>query len=392
MRRLVERCCGLDVHKDTVTACIRVPDPSGGQRQELRTFSTMTRGLLTLRDWLNALGVTLVTMESTGVYWKPVYYVLEDDFECWLVNARHYRNVPGKKTDTEDAEWLCELAQHGLVRPSFVPPKEIRELRDLTRYRKAQIQERTREVQRLDKVLQDAGIKLSSVASQVMGKSGRAMLDALVSGTTDPEVLAALARGRLRSKIPALRDALLGRFAPRHALIVGHILAHIDFLDEAIDDLSDEVERVIAPFADKVELLDSIPGVDKRIAETLIAEIGVDMGRFPDHHHLASWAGMSPGNNQSGASNAPPRPPRAPSGCGARWWRRPTQPPTTRAPTSQPSTTASGAGEAPRRPPSLSVTPSSSAPTSCFCAASPTKNSAATTSCSADPERPTCAG
>jgi transposase len=303
MRSLVERCSGLDVHKDTVTACVRVPDQTGGQRQELRTFATTTRSLLTLRDWLKALGVTLVAMESTGVYWKPVYYVLEDDFECWLVNARHYRNVPGKKTDVEDAEWLCELAQHGLVRPSFVPPKEIRELRDLTRYRKAQIQERTREAQRLDKILQDAGIKLSSVASRVMGKSGRAMLEALVSGTTDPEVLANLARRRLRSKLPALKDALEGRFARRHALIVGRILAHIDYLDEAIDDLSEEIDRVIAPFADKVELLDTIPGVDKRIAETLIAEFGVDMSRFPDDHHLASWAGMCPGNDQSGGKH-----------------------------------------------------------------------------------------
>jgi transposase len=203
----------------------------------------------------------------------------------------------------EDAEWLCELAQHGLVRPSFVPPKEIRELRDLTRYRKAQIQERTREAQRLDKILQDAGIKLSSVASRVMGKSGRAMLEALVSGTTDPEVLANLARRRLRSKLPALKDALEGRFARRHALIVGRILAHIDYLDEAIDDLSEEIDRVIAPFADKVELLDTIPGVDKRIAETLIAEFGVDMSRFPDDHHLASWAGMCPGNDQSGGKH-----------------------------------------------------------------------------------------
>jgi transposase len=303
MRSLVERCSGLDVHKDTVTACVRVPDQAGGQRQELRTFATTTRSLLTLRDWLKALGVTLVAMESTGVYWKPVYYVLEDDFECWLVNARHYRNVPGKKTDVEDAEWLCELAQHGLVRPSFVPPKEIRELRDLTRYRKAQIQERTREAQRLDKILQDAGIKLSSVASRVMGKSGRAMLEALVSGTTDPDVLANLARRRLRSKLPALKDALEGRFARRHALIVGRILAHIDYLDEAIDDLSEEIDRVIAPFADKVELLDTIPGVDKRIAETLIAEFGVDMSRFPDDHHLASWAGMCPGNDQSGGKH-----------------------------------------------------------------------------------------
>ena len=229
-------------------------------------------------------------MEATGVYWKPIYYMLEDDFELWLLNARHLKNVPGRKTDVKDAEWICQLVEHGLVRPSFVPPKEIRELRNLTRYRKAQIEERTREVQRLEKVLQDAGIKLSSVATRVLGASGRAMLDALVGGTTDPEVLAELARGRLRSKLPALRDALEGSFSSHHALMVGKILAHIDYLDESIDDLSVEIERVIAPFSEQVELLDTIPGVNRRTAETLIAEIGVDMSQFPTHRHLASWA------------------------------------------------------------------------------------------------------
>jgi transposase len=225
--------------------------------------------------------------------------MLEDDFECWLLNARHLKNVPGRKTDVQDAAWICQLVEHGLVRPSFVPPKEIRELRNLTRYRKAQIEERTREIQRLDKVLQDAGIKLSSVATRVLGASGRAMLDALVSGTTDPQVLAELARGRLRSKLPALRDALEGCFSSHHALMVGKILAHVDYLDESIADLSAEVERMIAPFSDKVELLDTIPGVDRRMAETLIAEIGVEMDQFPTHKHLASWAGMCPGNEES---------------------------------------------------------------------------------------------
>jgi transposase len=303
LKRIVERCCALDVHKDTVTACVRVPDAGGGRRQEVSIFSAMTHGLLALRDWLKVLGVTLVAMESTGVYWKPVYYVLEDDFECWLVNARHYRNVPGRKTDAKDSEWLCELAEHGLVRPSFVPPKEIRELRDLTRYRSAQIQERTREVQRLDKVLQDAGVKLSSVASQVLGVSGRAMLDALVTGGADPEALAELARGRLRAKLPALKEALAGRFTGHHALLIGSILAHIDYLDEAIGNLSAEIDRVIAPFEAQVELLDTIPGVNRRIAEVLIAEMGVDMSRFPDHRHLASWAAMCPGNDQSGGKH-----------------------------------------------------------------------------------------
>ena len=289
----------LDVHKSSVTACVRISEQSGTLRQEIREFATTTRGLLLLRDWLVSFEVRLVGMEATGVYWKPIYYMLEDDFELWLLNARHLKNVPGRKTDVKDAEWICQLVEHGLVRPSFVPPKEIRELRNLTRYRKAQIEERTREVQRLEKVLQDAGIKLSSVATRVLGASGRAMLDALVDGTTDPEVLAELARGRLRSKLPALRDALEGSFSSHHALMVGKILAHIDYLDESIGDLSAEIERVIAPFSEQVELLDAIPGVNRRTAETLIAEIGVDMSQFPTHRHLASWAGMCPGNEES---------------------------------------------------------------------------------------------
>jgi transposase len=299
VERIVERCAGLDVHKSSVTACVRIAEASEGLHQEIREFATTTRGLLLLRDWLASFEVRLVGMEATGVYWKPIYYMLEDDFELWLLNARHLKNVPGRKTDVKDAEWICQLVEHGLVRPSFVPPKEIRELRNLTRYRKAQIEERTREVQRLEKVLQDAGIKLSSVATRVLGASGRAMLEALVGGTTDPEVLAELARGRLRSKLPALRDALEGCFSSHHALMVGKILAHIDYLDESIDDLSVEIERVIAPFSDKVELLDTIPGVNRRTAETLIAEIGVDMSQFPTHRHLASWAGMCPGNEES---------------------------------------------------------------------------------------------
>jgi transposase len=299
METLIERCAALDVHKDSVTACVRVPEEGGRRRQERRSFSTTTRGLLVLLDWLRSYRVTVVGMESTGCYWKPVYYLLEDHFECWLLNAQHLRNVPGRKTDMADAEWICQLVEHGLVRPSFVPPRPIRELRDLTRYRKAQIEERTREIQRLDKVLQDAAIKLSSVASDVLGVSGRAMLEALVAGTHDPNVLAELARGRLRQKLPALREALAGRFSGHHALIVGQILAHVDFLDESIAVLSERVDEVIAPFADKVALLDTIPGVSKRAAEVLLAEIGPDMGVFPTDAHLASWAGMCPGNNES---------------------------------------------------------------------------------------------
>ena len=299
MDTVVERCAGLDVHKDVVVACVRTPGSGRQRAQTTRTFGATTVELLALRDWLVAEGVSLVGMESTGVYWKPVYYVLEDEIECWVLNARHLKNVPGRKTDVADAEWICQLVEHGLVRASFVPPKEIRELRNLTRYRRAQIEERSREAQRLDKILQDAGIKLSSVASRILGVSGRAMLAALVEGTTDPDVLAELARGVLGKKLPALREALEGRFGPHHGLLVGQILAKLDFLDEAITNLSAEIDRVVAPFAAQVQLLTTIPGVERRSAEELIAEIGVDMTRFGTSERLASWAGMCPGHHES---------------------------------------------------------------------------------------------
>lgn len=305
MDTIYERVGGLDVHKDTVVACARVID--GRQvSEELAEFGTTTDELLALRDWLDAHRVQVIGMESTGVYWKPVFYILEDlgpGTECWLLNARHLRNVPGRKTDMADAAWIAKLVQHGLVRPSFVPPKPIRELRNLTRYRKAQIQERTREAQRLDKILQDAGIKLSSVASDVLGRSGRAMLEALVAGSRDPETLAELARGALRRKIPMLRAALTGRFSAHHALLVGEVLAKLDYLDEAIGRLSNEIDRLLIPFARQVELLDTIPGVDRRCAQAIIAEIGVDMSRFGHSARLASWAGVCPGQHQSAGRN-----------------------------------------------------------------------------------------
>ena len=216
MESLIERCAGLDVHKETVAVCVRVPGLTGAREQYVRTFGTMTADLLALRDWLTAQSVTQVAMESTGVYWKPIYYVLEEAFTCLLVNAAHMRNVPGRKTDVQDCVWIAQLLEHGLLRGSFVPPVPIRELRDLTRYRKGLIQERVREAQRLQKVLEDAGVKLASVATDILGVSGRAMLDALVQGTTDPAVLAELARGRLRAKLPALRAALAGRFRGHH--------------------------------------------------------------------------------------------------------------------------------------------------------------------------------
>jgi transposase len=299
MDRLIERCAGLDVHKASVTATVRVAGEQGARQTQTRTFRTTTAGLVLLGDWLASFGVTVVGMESTGVYWKPVYYLLEDEFECWLLNAQHLKNVPGRKTDVADSVWICQLVEHGLVRPSFVPPRPIRELRDLTRYRKALIQERTREAQRLHKVLEDAGVKLACVASDPLGVSGRAMLEALVGGTHDPQVLADLARGRLRAKLPALREALEGRFGAHHGLLVSEMLARIDQLDEAIDRLSGEVARVTAPLSPLLALLMTIPGVSRRTAEVIMAEIGPDMGRFRTAGHLASWAGICPGNNES---------------------------------------------------------------------------------------------
>ena len=298
MERIVERPGALDVHRASVTACVRVWHERK-LTEHVAEFQTTVQGLLALRDWLEALAVKQVAMEATGVYWKPVWAVLEDRFELMLVNARHVKQVPGRKTDVKDAQWLCQLLEAGLLRGSLVPPKPIRTLRNLTRYRKTQINDRQREAARLHKILEDTGIKLGCVASDIMGKSGRDMLDALVQGTTDPIVLADLARGKLRTKIPALREALEGRFDTEHALIVGQILAHMDFLADAIDRLSDAIEEQIAPFARQRDLLMTIPGVKQRTAEVLIAEIGVDMNAFPTPKHLASWAGVCPGHDES---------------------------------------------------------------------------------------------
>jgi len=296
---IVERAAALDVHKAQVTACVRIPEADGTRRSEVVEFSTMVGGLLTLRDWLKAHGVSQVAMEATGVYWKPVWAVLEDEFELLLVNARHVKQVPGRKTDVKDSEWLCQLLEAGLLRASFVPPKPIRALRQLTRYRKAQIKERQREANRLHKALEDTGIKLDCVATDILGVSGRAMLDALCHGTTDPELLADLAKGKLRKKIPVLKQALEGRFEPLHALLVSSILAHLDFLDEQIERLSEAIEEQLRPFAPAVQLLRSVDGIETRTAQNILAEIGVDMSVFPSAEHLASWAGQCPGNDQS---------------------------------------------------------------------------------------------
>jgi len=299
MEMVVERVAGLDVHKASVTACVRVPTEPGEREEHVETFATTVPSLLGLADWLEVHGVTQVAMEATGVYWKPIWAILEDRFTCILVNARHVKQVPGRKTDVTDAQWLCRLAEAGLLRASLVPPKPIRDLRNLTRYRKAVIRDRQREAGRLHKLLEDTGIKLDCVASDLLGKSGRAMLAALIDGTTDPNVLADLALGKLRVKLPALREALQGRFDHHHAVIIGRILAHIDYLDETIAELSTEIETQIAPLTSAVQALCTIPGIQRRTAEVLIAETGGDMQAFPTAKHLASWAGVCPGNDES---------------------------------------------------------------------------------------------
>lgn len=303
MERQLERCGGLDVHKETVAACVRVGGRTGQAEQHVQTFGTTVGDLLVLRDWLAAHGVTHVAMESTGVYWKPVFYALENDFTCLLVNAAHIKQVPGRKTDVKDCVWIAQLLEHGLLRGSFVPPAPIRDLRDLTRYRKALIHDRTRVANRLHKALEEAGMKLASVASDILGVSGRAMLAALVQGTTDPAVLADLARGRLRGKLPALRQALASRFRPHHAFVIGQLLAHLDYLEDAIMTLSAEIERVMAPWAEPLRRLDTIPGINQRTAEVILAEVGADMSVFPSARHLASWAALCPGHHESGGKH-----------------------------------------------------------------------------------------
>lgn len=307
---VLERCAGIDVGKDGVVACVRTPGAGGrGRHKQTRSYRSFVGDLEAMADWFADESVTEVAMEATGSYWKPVWDVLEPRaFELKLVNAHHLKILPGRKSDVLDAEWIAELLEHGLLRGSFVPPRVIRELRDLTRYRKRLVQTHTQECQRIQKTLEDAGIKLDSVASHVMGVSGRAMLRALIAGERDPETLAELAKGKLRKKIPELRRALQGRFSDHHALLIGMSLDHIDHLEAAMARLDHQIDALFAtntseagiPFAQARDHLDTIPGVAKRAAEAIIAEIGVDMARFPTAGHLASWAGMAPGNNITG--------------------------------------------------------------------------------------------
>lgn len=299
MRIVYKRCCGLDVHKKVIVACLLTLESDGELRKEIRKFGTMTKDLLALLDWLQQAGCTHVAMESTGVYWKPIYNILEGQLQVVVVNAQHLKKVPGRKTDVLDAEWLTECFQLGLLRASFIPPAPVREVRDLTRYRTTLIRERGRTANRLQKVLEDANIKLASVVTDIQGLSAKAMLEAIAAGTSDPEVLAQLARGLLRKKRPQLVEALAGRAKPHHRFLIAEHLSQIEYLEEAIQRLSKELEERFRPFEADIEFLDSIPGIGRQTAEVLLAEIGWDMSRFPSDKSLASWAGMCPGNNES---------------------------------------------------------------------------------------------
>ena len=299
MEILYHCCAGLDVHKKTVVACIRRLGPDKQAEDLVRTFGTMTADLLELADWLAAHAVVHVAMESTGVYWKPVFHLLEDRFQILLVNAQHIKQVPGRKTDVKDCQWIAQLLQHGLLRASFIPPQPIRELRDLTRQRSQLVAERASVSNRIQKVLEDANIKLSSVASDVLGVSGRAMIAALIGGETEPDRLADLARRRLRGKIPQLRQALKGHVTEHHRFMLRTLMDHVRHLEDLIERLDRRIAEAMSPFAQATERLVTIPGVNRRAAEVIVAEIGTDMTKFPGAGHLSSWAGMCSGNHQS---------------------------------------------------------------------------------------------
>jgi len=291
-----ERCCGLDIHKKLIVACSITP-----KGKEIQSFGTMTEDIISLVEWVKSKECSRVAMESTGVYWKPIYNLLElNEVETTLViNAQHIKAVPGRKTDVKDAEWIADLLRHGLLKGSYIPDRDQRELRELVRYRRSLIEERTREVNRLQKILEGANIKLASVASNILGVSGRAMIDAIIQDVNDPVLLASLAKGRLKNKKEALEKALKGLIGAHQKMILATQLEHIDFLDQKIGNLDREVVNRTLPFEEDLELLDTIPGIGRRSAEEIIAEIGTDMSRFPSDAHLSSWAGMSPGQNES---------------------------------------------------------------------------------------------
>ena len=381
---VIERSAGLDIAKASLVACVRVPKPGGGWRVSKRRFSTMTADLGALAEWLATHEVTRVGMESTSDYWRPVFYMLEDRFECWLLNARHMRAVPGRKTDMTDAEWICDLVAHGLVRPSFAPPPPIRRLRDLTRRRGILLADRSREKQRMEKLLEDAGVKLSVVASDIFSKSGRAMLDALIAGERDGQRPGRVARGRLRIKIPEPSPRrLTGRFSEHHAFLAQMIVTHIDQIGVMVAQLDARIDGELSPYRAQVELLDSINGIDTRTAQVIIAEIGVDMSRFPSAAHLASWAGVCPGNNKTAGkakaghtrpATAGSSPPSAPP----RW-----APSARRTPTTTPCSAASPRAAAVNAPKPPSRTANSSRSGTCSAPRLPTTTSAPTTSCAA---------
>jgi transposase len=299
MQVLYERCCGLDVHKRTVVACVLIGPPGHPVQKEIRSFETLTGDLLELSDWLLTQGVTHVALESTGVYWQPIWNLLEDTFTLLLVNAQHIKAVPGRKTDVKDAEWLAELLRHGLLKGSFVPDRSQRELRELVRYRTALVRERATVVNRIQKTLEGANIKLASVATDILGQSGRQMVEALTLGATDAAELAQLAKGRLRAKIPELERALAGRFGPHQRFLLAEQLALLDALEASLERVSAEIAERVRPFEEAIERLQTIPGVGRRVAEVIVTEVGVDLSRFPSAGHLASWAGLCPGHHES---------------------------------------------------------------------------------------------
>src|SRR5499427_2116769 len=310
MQTLVERACGLDVHQATVVACLLMVGKDGRVQKQMRTFGTTTRELVSLREWLLSQGCTHLAMESTGVYWKPVYAVLEGVLEIVVANAQHVKKVPGRKTDVKDAEWLADLLCHGLLRPSFVPPKSIRELRDLTRYRRKLVQSQAAERNRLLKLLESANIKLSSVATDVFGVSGRLMLRALIEGKASPREIAELAKRKLRSKIPELELALEGRLEEHHRFLLKLQLDRLELVEKDLEVLEQRIQQKLEPYAAQLALLDEIPGVDWTLAAVLIAELGVDMSVFQNVSQMASWAGVCPGNNESAGKRKSSRIPK----------------------------------------------------------------------------------
>jgi len=316
METIYASCAGLDIHKKTVEVTVRRME-QGRVRAETRQFGTMTRDLLALSDWLRSQQVTHVAMESTGVFWKPIYNILEGQFEVLLVNAQHVKQVPGRKTDVNDSQWLAQLLQHGLLRGSFVPPRPLRELRDLTRQRAQLVAEQTRVTNRLHKTLEDANIKLGSVASDILGVSGRQMLKGLIAGEENPEKLAEMAKRRLRGKIPELRLALQGHVTDHHRFMLRLLYQHLEEVEALVEELDQRIEAATHPFQEQIARLDEIPGIDRRLAEVILAEIGPDMSVFPTAHHLASWAGMSPGNHQSAGKRK-----KGKTAPGSRWLRQ----------------------------------------------------------------------